>query len=134
QIVVNLLSNALKFTPEGGAVELSAVPDRGRIAMVVADNGIGIAPEHLSRVFEPFWQEENSLSRRHGGAGLGLPLAKALAELQGGVLRIDSQLGRGTMVTLSLPAQDAAQNAAQNASAPVEAEARSAAFSPSAAS
>jgi signal transduction histidine kinase len=96
QIVLNLLSNAMKFTPEGGRVSISAmVPvDRG-LALVIADTGIGMRPEDIPVALEPFRQIENPLTRHYEGTGLGLPLAKALAELHGGRLTIESELGAG---------------------------------------
>jgi signal transduction histidine kinase len=104
QIVLNLLTNAVKFTKEHGKVTLSASsnPERG-IFIRVADTGIGIAPEDISRVIRPFEQVETVLSRHHGGTGLGLPLTSKLTELHGGQLTIESQVGRGTTVTVWLP-------------------------------
>lgn len=104
QIVLNLITNAIKFTPEGGTVrvQISAHPANG-IAFRVNDTGIGIAPENLERVLRPFEQVEASYSRRHGGLGLGLPYSKRLTELHGGSLELESQLGKGTTVTVRLP-------------------------------
>jgi PAS domain S-box-containing protein len=105
QILVNLLSNAFKFTPQAGSVTLSAAvsPDGG-LCITVRDTGIGIAPDHLETVLKPFGQVESAFSRRHHGTGLGLPLAKSLVELHGGSLSVDSALGKGTTVTVTLPA------------------------------
>jgi PAS domain S-box-containing protein len=104
QIVLNLLSNAMKFTPEGGRVSVSAVvPPDGGLALVIADTGIGMREEDIPVALEPFRQIENTLTRHYEGTGLGLPLAKALAELHGGTLTIDSALGRGTVVTVWIP-------------------------------
>jgi signal transduction histidine kinase len=105
QILANLVTNAIKFTPEGGTVRLyvSASPQKG-IVFKVTDTGIGIAAENIERVLRPFEQVETSYSRRHSGSGLGLPYAKRLVELHGGTLRIESELGKGTMVTVTLPA------------------------------
>ena len=106
QILLNLLSNATKFTPSGGRISISAaVGDTGDLAVRVADTGIGIAPADIVRVLEAFGQVESALSRKHGGTGLGLPLAKGLAELHGGRLDIVSDVGKGTTVTVSLPAK-----------------------------
>jgi signal transduction histidine kinase len=105
QILLNLLSNAFKFTPTGGTVTLSAGHARGGgIAVTVRDTGIGIAPENIEKVLAPFGQVESAFSRRHHGTGLGLPLAKSLAELHGGTLRVESVLNEGTAVTIRLPA------------------------------
>ena len=104
QIVANLVTNAIKFTPEGGTVRIyvSASPQKG-IVIRVTDTGIGIAPENIERVLRPFEQVETSYSRKHGGSGLGLPYAKRLTELHGGELKIESELAKGTAVTVTLP-------------------------------
>jgi signal transduction histidine kinase len=104
QIVANLVTNAIKFTPQGGTVRIyvSANPQKG-IVIKVTDTGIGIAPENIERVLRPFEQVETSYARKHGGSGLGLPYAKRLIELHGGVLKIESELGKGTSVSVSLP-------------------------------
>jgi len=104
QIMLNLLSNAVKFTPQGGTVTLSAgLDDAGGVTFAVADTGIGIAPHQLERVMEPFGQVENIMTRTHAGTGLGLPLCKALAQLHGGTLTLESEVGSGTTVTVVLP-------------------------------
>jgi two-component system cell cycle sensor histidine kinase PleC len=104
QILTNLLTNAVKFTPEGGSVTLSAMIDEeGRMTLTVIDSGIGIAPEDIAVALAPFGQIESSLSRKHQGTGLGLPLTKALVELHGGTLDLQSQLDSGTTVTLTFP-------------------------------
>ena len=104
QAIANLVTNAIKFTPSGGAVRIyvSATPQKG-IAVKVADTGIGIAAENLERVVRPFEQVESSYSRKHGGSGLGLPYAKRLIELHGGELKLESELEKGTTVTVTLP-------------------------------
>jgi len=105
QIVTNLLTNAIKFTPEGGTVTLEARTDGfGRMAIVISDTGIGIAPEDISIALAPFGQIESALSRKNQGTGLGLPLTKALVELHDGVLDLHSEVGHGTTVTVLLPA------------------------------
>jgi PAS domain S-box-containing protein len=105
QCVANLLSNALKFTPRGGHVTVSArFDDRGDLSIAVSDTGIGIAQSDIPAVMAPFGQVESAFQRVHDGTGLGLPLTKALIELHGGTLRIDSRLGEGTTATLTLPA------------------------------
>jgi two-component system, cell cycle sensor histidine kinase PleC len=104
QIVINLVSNAIKFTPPGGriGVALRHAPS-GEITLTVADTGIGIAATDIAKVLAPFGQVEGPLNRRHEGTGLGLPLSKALAELHGGGLSIDSAPGQGTRVTVMFP-------------------------------
>lgn len=104
QILTNLLTNAIKFTPEGGSITLSALMDDfGRMNIKIQDTGIGIAPEDISVALAPFGQIESALSRKHQGTGLGLPLTKALVELHGGVLDLQSQCGVGTTVTIVFP-------------------------------
>ena len=104
QILLNLLSNAIKFTPAGGTVTISAGGDSdGGVHIRVADSGIGMRPEDVPLALQPFRQIDSALSRKHAGTGLGLPLAKALAELHGGRLEIDSRPGKGTAVILRLP-------------------------------
>ena len=104
QILLNLLSNALKFTPSGGEIRV-ATAYRGRIlSFTVADNGIGIAPENVARALEPFGQIDSSLSRQYEGSGLGLPISKRLVELHGGTFELVSQAGAGTAITVTFPA------------------------------
>lgn len=104
QILINLISNATKFTPQGGKITISIDRERnGDLCMSVADTGIGIAPEHIEDALTPFRQVDNELGRRYEGTGLGLPLSKAFVELHGGSLVLSSQLGKGTIVTARLP-------------------------------
>ena len=103
QVLVNLLSNAIKFTPAGGCVRLSAEAGNDDMVIRVDDNGIGIAPQDLDRVMAPFGQARDALVRDHEGTGLGLPLARALVELHGGSLVLESRLGEGTTVVIRLP-------------------------------
>ncbi|MDD3371052.1 MAG: ATP-binding protein [Alphaproteobacteria bacterium] len=105
QILTNLLTNAVKFTNEGGIVMLSGrIDPQNRMVITVYDTGIGIAPKDVAVAMAPFGQIESSLSRKHQGTGLGLPLTKALVELHGGTLGLTSELGKGTTVTLTFPA------------------------------
>jgi len=103
QIALNLLSNAVKFTPDGGAVTVRGRRRGGRVTIVIADNGIGIPKDALRKLGRPFEQVESQLTKRHQGSGLGLAIAKSLVELHGGVMRIRSKLGQGTMVVVRLP-------------------------------
>ncbi|QQR69499.1 MAG: PAS domain S-box protein [Alphaproteobacteria bacterium] len=104
QVMTNLLTNAIKFTPEGGTVTLSVDRlDDGSISVSISDTGIGIAPEDISKALAPFGQIESALSRKHKGTGLGLPLTKALIELHGGEMRLESTMGVGTTVHVILP-------------------------------
>ncbi len=104
QIVLNLLSNALKFTHEG-SVQVSAVHDFGTstVAISVKDTGIGIAPEHLEKIFEDFQQVDSSPTRVYGGTGLGLSICRRLAAMIGGRVTVQSALGQGSTFTLHLP-------------------------------
>jgi two-component system cell cycle sensor histidine kinase PleC len=104
QVVLNLLANAVNFTAAGGTVSLSAAATKdGQFEIVVADTGIGISPECIDRIFEPFQSADPSLSRKLGGAGLGLAVSKMLVERHGGKLDIESTIGKGTTVHVQLP-------------------------------
>jgi two-component system cell cycle sensor histidine kinase PleC len=107
QVLLNLMSNAVKFTPEGGKVIVRTFDAADGVVIQVADTGIGIPEEDLHRVGRPFEQIENQHSKVHQGSGLGLALSKSLIELHGGTLRIDSVLGKGTTVSFTLPTQAA---------------------------
>ncbi|HUA55924.1 MAG TPA: HAMP domain-containing sensor histidine kinase [Candidatus Sulfotelmatobacter sp.] len=104
QILLNLLSNAVKFTGPGGSIELAArAAADGGVVFSVSDTGRGMTAPEVAVALEAFGQVDGSLERRHGGAGLGLPLARRLTELHGGTLRVASAPGRGTTVTVALP-------------------------------
>jgi len=103
QILINLLSNAVKFTPEGGRVRVSTAVTSQGVAIAVSDTGIGMTPDHIAKAIEPFRQIDSKLSRKYEGTGLGLPLAKHLVELHGGMLIIESKVNVGTTVTATLP-------------------------------
>lgn len=102
-VVTNLVGNALKFTPRGGHVRVSLVATESGASVRVRDDGEGIAAEDQARIFDRFYQVEGSVRRRHGGAGIGLSLARELAELHGGRLSVESTLGRGATFHLELP-------------------------------
>src|ERR1051326_909216 len=104
QILYNLLSNAVKFTDERGRVRIAAdTVDADRFRIQVIDNGIGIKKEDMKRLFKEFEQLDSGTSRRYGGTGLGLALTKRLVELQNGVITVESEFGKGTIVTVGLP-------------------------------
>jgi len=104
RVLINLLTNAIKFTESGGLVRLRARREAGgAIALSVADTGIGIPADKLDLVMQPFGQVDSSLSRKHQGVGLGLPLAQRLVELHGGTIAIVSTPGKGTTVTARFP-------------------------------
>ncbi|HJT14157.1 MAG TPA: PAS domain-containing protein [Dongiaceae bacterium] len=111
QILLNLLSNAVKFTPQGGAVTIAAELTKERkLDIGISDTGIGIAEDVIKDLFLPFRQADASISRRFGGSGLGLAISKKLMELHGGDISIDSHPGRGTRVTLHMPAERVVSN------------------------
>ena len=103
QIMVNLLSNAVKFTPDGGRVVVRGRMREDSIHLMIADTGIGIAPQSLTRLGRPFEQVESQLTKTYHGSGLGLAIAKSLTNLHGGSMRLRSRLGTGTVVCVSLP-------------------------------
>jgi signal transduction histidine kinase len=103
QVVLNLLGNAIKFTEAGGRVTVSVGRDAGQARVTIEDTGVGIAEEDLPRLMEPFAQAGDILTRRVQGSGLGLAIAKALVELHGGTIAIESELGMGTRVSITLP-------------------------------
>jgi two-component system cell cycle sensor histidine kinase PleC len=103
QIIVNLLSNAVKFTPDGGKVIVRTHLLENSIVLLIADTGIGIAPQALQRLGRPFEQVESQLTKTYHGSGLGLAIARSLANLHGGSMRLRSRLGNGTVVRVSLP-------------------------------
>lgn len=123
QIFLNLLSNAVKFTSAGGTATVEIeVEASGGLAVRIRDTGIGIAPEDLPKALAPFGQVDSALSRKQGGTGLGLPLAKCFTELHGGELALESEIGVGTTATVRFPASrvlrpgevDPRQNQGQN--------------------
>jgi signal transduction histidine kinase len=103
QIVLNLLANAVKFTPPEGEVRILTFSCEAGIALAVCDTGIGIAPADIPKALERFGQIDNRLARKYDGTGLGLPLSKRLAELHGGTLQLESEVGHGTTVTVTFP-------------------------------
>ncbi len=105
QIALNLLSNAVKFTPAGGRVTVRGRASDHHIVLSIADNGIGIAADALTRLGRPFEQVESQLTKSHQGSGLGLAISKSLVELHGGDMRIRSTLGKGTLVVVRLPVE-----------------------------
>jgi signal transduction histidine kinase/ActR/RegA family two-component response regulator len=112
QILVNLVGNAVKFTPRG-AVRVSVRPAQpGRISFQVSDTGIGVPPDKLNTIFEPFTQADGSHTRQFGGTGLGLTITRRLAELMGGSVRAESQISRGSTFTADLPLAEVAKPAA----------------------
>jgi two-component system cell cycle sensor histidine kinase PleC len=105
QILVNLLSNAVKFTPDDGRVTVRGQVLNDSIVLLIADTGIGIAPDSLRRLGKPFEQVESQLTKTYQGSGLGLAIARSLTNLHGGTMRLRSKLGTGTVVRIRLPRQ-----------------------------
>src|SRR6185437_5799712 len=115
-VITNLMSNALKFTPDGGVVEVKVVRQDDRVCVYVRDSGIGIAPADHGRVFERFVQLDGSTSRRYSGTGLGLALVKELVELHGGSIQLESEVGLGTTFWFELPITEPPTEAQRQAS------------------
>src|SRR6266704_1848893 len=105
QLILNLLTNAVKYTPAGGSVRLRLGPANGRLTLSVADSGIGIAPGDLPHIFDRFWRADSARTRtgERPGAGLGLAICKWIAEAHGGQIDVVSRPGRGTTFTVTLP-------------------------------
>jgi two-component system cell cycle sensor histidine kinase PleC len=103
QVFVNLIGNAIKFTPAGGRVTVSGETDDAALRIRIRDTGIGIGAQDIPLVQQPFYRVNSVLDGKHQGAGLGLPFAKSVVELHGGTLDIESELGAGTTVTVTLP-------------------------------
>lgn len=103
KIVLNLVFNALKFTPAGGRVELRAELQQEQVVIRVSDTGMGISEKNLPHVFDRFWQADGSSKRKFQGVGIGLALVKELVEVQGGTVNAESKEGQGTTFTVSLP-------------------------------
>jgi signal transduction histidine kinase len=106
QITLNLLSNAVKFSNDGGRVDIRArLDDAGDLVLEVEDAGIGMSADEIERALQPFGQAKPAMTKTHGGTGLGLPIAKGLAEAHDGTLVVESAPGRGTVVRITLPQQ-----------------------------
>ena len=103
QILINLISNAIKFTPREGQVTVTALRERTKLSVAVEDNGIGIDETDLPRLGEAFFQASATRERRRDGSGLGLSIVKSLVHLHGGDVAIQSRIGEGTRVTVRLP-------------------------------
>ena len=103
QVVVNLLDNAIKYTPERGSVIATVNSKDSRAVLEVADSGLGISANDLPHIFDRFWRADKARSREHGGAGLGLSIAKWIAETQAGSITVESKLGKGSVFSLQIP-------------------------------
>jgi signal transduction histidine kinase len=114
EVLGNLLSNAFKFTPRGGTVELIVDSMDGLVRMVIHDTGAGIPPEQLPRIFDKFYQADNQRAAQSAGSGLGLAIAKQIVEAHGGTIWCDSKLGVGTRFTIKLPTRVVRRTTAQH--------------------
>jgi signal transduction histidine kinase len=103
QVLVNLLSNAYRYTPPGGSIQVSVRPLEDTVLVQIADTGIGIAKEDQKKIFERFYRVEHDLVKKESGTGLGLSIVKSLVELHGGRLWLESELGRGSTFSFALP-------------------------------
>jgi len=103
QVLVNIVSNAVEFTPPGGSITVRILPGQDQVRVEVEDTGSGIPPEDLPRIFERFYRVDKARTRRLGGTGLGLSIARQVVEGHGGRIGIESELGRGTLVWFTLP-------------------------------
>lgn len=114
QIVINLLSNSIKFTPEGGKITIQCGEHPFGYEIRVVDNGIGIAPDKIETALTPFQQIDGALARKYEGTGLGLPLCNSLTELHGGQFELRSELGKGTTASIQLPKERLLENPVLN--------------------
>ena len=109
QVFINIISNAVKYTPDGGRIDIKAVASQpeGEVRVYIRDNGIGIAEEDLSKLFERFYRVDKSRTSESGGTGLGLSIAKEIVESHGGSITARSKVGVGTLMTVTLPIRSA---------------------------
>ncbi len=110
QVLFNLVDNAVRFTPQGGEVVVSAHRHDGAVSISVRDTGVGISSEHLPRLFERFYRVDSARSREDGGTGIGLAIARSVVEAHGGHLKAESEFGKGSVFTFDLPVAPAARN------------------------
>ena len=112
QVLRNLLDNAIKYSPQGGVIVVRGKASKDEVVVSIADQGIGIAPEHLNRLFEKFFRVKSSPGRHVVGSGLGLPIARTIVESHGGRIWAESQVGQGTTLYFTLPLQGLSQELA----------------------
>jgi signal transduction histidine kinase len=122
KVLLNLLFNALKFTPAGGVVRMDAGRSNGDLVLAVSDTGVGISGDKMPYVFDRFWQGDTSSQRKYQGVGIGLALVKELVDVQGGKVGVSSQVGQGSVFTISLPYRETDHATAPSSLAPAEEE------------
>lgn len=103
QLLLNLVGNALRYTPPGGTVTIATAASDGQALLTVSDTGSGIPAEHLPRIFDRFYRADKTRSRSEGGSGLGLAICTQMAQLHGGKIEVESREGQGSTFTVSLP-------------------------------
>jgi signal transduction histidine kinase len=103
QLFLNLLENAIRYTPKGGSISASVVREGKTAVIAIRDTGIGIPEEHIPHIFERFYRVDKARSRAEGGAGLGLAICKHIAEVHNGKIEVESQVGKGSTFSISLP-------------------------------
>jgi len=103
QVIINILSNAIKYTPDGGRIDVVLRRDKDRLVTTVTDNGVGIPEKDIAHLFERFYRVEKSRTSDAGGTGLGLAIAKELVEAHGGSIAVHSEVNKGTTVQVELP-------------------------------
>ena len=106
QVLINILSNAVKFTPDNKSVSVTADFVDSQLLVVISDQGVGISPENMEKIFDEFAQIPNSLSNRSKGTGLGLAIASRLTKILGGDIHVSSEVGKGTTFRMRFPTQD----------------------------
>jgi two-component system phosphate regulon sensor histidine kinase PhoR len=104
QALINLIGNAVKYSADGKSITLSARVEPGGVILTVADQGYGIEPQHLERLFERFYRVDKGRSRQEGGTGLGLAIVKHIAQAHGGAVSVESTFGEGSIFSIFLPA------------------------------
>jgi signal transduction histidine kinase len=109
QVLLNLISNAVKYT-DAGSVSLRSAASNSHVDFFVSDTGMGVDEIHLEKIFEPFWQVEQTTTRRAGGTGLGLAVTRQFVDLLGGTISVESKIGKGSTFKVTIPVQPGAHS------------------------